>query len=103
MAVYLIQAGEGPVKVGKADDVMTRLRTLQTAHYEILHVRRFFENSGHQTEGSFKAAFRRFHLRNEWYRFDEAMLTWQPPSETEQEVPEVPAWVRDGVLQIRVR
>lgn len=72
MAVYFIQAGEtGPVKIGIADDVAERLRALQTAHWELLHVRHVFDG-GAAKERAFHERYKAHRLRGEW--FDAAIL-----------------------------
>jgi hypothetical protein len=80
MPVYLIQCGDGPVKIGKADDPKDRLLKLQIAHYQVLHIIRTVPG-GLVTERAFQDKFRRRHIRNEWYHFDPEMLTWQAPLE----------------------
>ncbi len=75
MAVYLIRCGEdGPVKIGFAADPEERLRDLQCAHHETLHLIRTWD--GNRTEeAKLHRHFSRLRIRNEWFRFDEAMLS----------------------------
>tara|TARA_Y100000310_G_scaffold301563_1_gene338143 strand:- start:44 stop:625 length:582 start_codon:yes stop_codon:yes gene_type:complete len=77
MAVYLIQARDGSVKIGKADDPEKRLRDLQTAHaYELSMIRVL--DGGFQEEWEFQYRFRINRIRGEWFTFHPDMLTFQP-------------------------
>jgi hypothetical protein len=79
MPVYFIRAGEGgPVKIGTAIDVRARFSTLQTGHYERLTLIRQVEGAEAQ-ERWLHAQFDTLRIRGEWFRFDPAMLTIQPP------------------------
>jgi len=80
MPVYFIRAGEdGPVKIGKADCVDTRLATLQCGHYQDLILLRTLPG-GIEEEKWAHEAFRINHIRGEWFKFDPAMLTLEMPS-----------------------
>lgn len=89
---YFIRAGaEGPIKIGKADDVECRLRSLQTAHYEELSVMAVdteFESSLHR-------AFADDQIRGEWFRPSVPLLTYIASTPGRRELPKpslVPAF-----------
>jgi hypothetical protein len=75
VGVYFIQAGdEGPIKIGRALDVDQRRFTLQSAHYETLHLRLVYVPRNCNLLDSVAAVERRFHrvfeeqhLRGEWF------------------------------------
>jgi predicted GIY-YIG superfamily endonuclease len=72
MKVYFIQSGpNGPVKIGKANDVDQRLRELQTGNPKELHIRVVLicassSNALHM-EKVFHRRFKRFRMRGEWF------------------------------------
>jgi hypothetical protein len=75
MAVYFIQAGgpNGPVKIGKADDPIQRLRDLQVGNHEplrLIHVVR----GGVEREADIHGMFKPLSGRKEWFRFSSKML-----------------------------
>lgn len=77
--IYLIRAGvSGPVKIGRAVDVRTRLAALQTAHYEELHLLRIVRADA---EVAFHRRFSDLRIRGEWFQFDPEMLTFLPESD----------------------
>lgn len=80
MPVYLLRAGETEmIKIGWADDLARRVRAIQTAHYETLHIIRTIE--GPSTAETW--LHRRFidrRVRFEWFRFDPAMLVVEIPA-----------------------
>lgn len=99
MTVYIIQCGETPfVKIGWAVNIKQRLKTLQSAHYEVLHVIHSVPGCAH-TEEQFHTKFRRYHHRNEWYRFCDEMLTFEPEPEP---VPVEDRLVNREVLRLRI-
>ncbi len=79
MPVYMIRAGNTDmVKIGWSDqDIETRVRVLQTAHYEDLTVIRVIpvEPWG---EKALHRRFRDRRVRREWFRFHMDMLTDDP-------------------------
>lgn len=77
MAVYFIQAADGPVKIGRAVDVPARLRALQTAHAKELKLLRVIEG-GAVEEWECHHAFRNAHIRGEWFEYHDDMLTFLP-------------------------
>lgn len=78
MPVYCIRAGDTEfVKIGWAVDPEQRLRELQCAHYEALRIIRIIEGD-RKTEAWLHSHFRKRWIRNEWFRFDEAMLSIVP-------------------------
>jgi hypothetical protein len=78
MATYIVRAGEnGPVKIGWADDVPSRLATLQTGHYETLTVIREVD-TWWQSEAEFHRRFASHRLRGEWFTFVPEMLSFVP-------------------------
>ena len=80
MAVYFARAGEaGPVKIGVAANVETRLKALQLGHYETLAIIRVID--GHTPEEEWlHQYFSDAHIRGEWFRFCDDMLTVTPPA-----------------------
>lgn len=80
MAVYFIQAGDGgPVKIGKADDALARMQDLQVAHWNELTLMRVIDG-GHATERWLHRFYGSLHLRGEWFRYSDCMLTIEPPA-----------------------
>lgn len=78
MPTYIIRAGDiGPVKIGWADDVPSRLRSLQTGNHETLHVLREVD-TWWQSEREFHRRFTSHRLRGEWFTFHPEMLTFIP-------------------------
>lgn len=74
MAVYFIQRGEdGPVKIGTAGNWLARIRSLQSAHVDKLHLRRLFVG-GAAEEEDLHARFRPQRISREWYRPDPIVL-----------------------------
>lgn len=72
--VYFIQAGEdGPIKIGLAARPEHRLRGLQTAHYEILHLRLALHGN-EQDEARLHRQFRDCRLVGEWFAPTERLL-----------------------------
>ena len=75
MAVYFIQAGDGgPVKIGIADDVASRLASLQTGCPAQLKILRLVRGD-RPTEIEMHIRFARQRLRGEWFSFDPEMLS----------------------------
>jgi hypothetical protein len=70
--VYAIgPVGSSVVKIGLAGNVTSRLRTLQTAHYQLLAVR--WKGPGdHDLEQEIHARLAPFRLRGEWFDFAQA-------------------------------
>ncbi len=71
-SVYVIQAGHGPVKIGYARSVQSRLRDLQTGYWGELHISLTWDRL---TKGEAMARERRLHdrfaehrLNGEWFR-----------------------------------
>jgi hypothetical protein len=94
MPVYAIRAGETEfVKIGWADDVNDRLRSLQTAHYEVLRLLRVIE-APFAAEAWLHRHFAHLRVRFEWFRFHPDMLTVEPPTE-------FPTPHDDGVAALR--
>ena len=82
MAVYFIRAGEsGPVKIGKADDVMERLAGLQCGNPEPLRLIRTLDG-GQFEEYWLHRHYRPLRLRGEWFTFCASMLTIEAPGQT---------------------
>lgn len=79
MPIYFIRSGQcGPVKIGIAKDVQTRLRGLQTGHHETLHLMRVV-NGGSQEERWLHDHYRSNRLAGEWFNFSPDMLSIVPP------------------------
>jgi hypothetical protein len=78
MTVYFIRAGEGgPVKIGVAGDVASRLAEFQTAHFQTLHIIREMDGDT-LAEREMHRRFKHRHIRGEWFEFDPEMLTVVP-------------------------
>lgn len=66
--VYFVQAGiGGNIKIGKADKLEVRLRSLQTAHHEKLIVLGVIVGTG-EIEKHMHALFHAERLEGEWFR-----------------------------------
>ena len=75
MAVYFIQANQnGPVKIGTAEDVIGRLRELQTAHYMTLRLLREIDGD-RRIESALHKQFASLRIRGEWFAFHPDMMT----------------------------
>lgn len=77
MSVYFIQAADGYVKIGRANDVDFRLRALQTAHAKELTLLRSIDGDAVE-EWECHYVFRDARIRGEWFEFREEMLTFCP-------------------------
>ena len=70
---YFIQAGDGPVKIGRATDVAARLRELQVGNPEKLKIlcatKLLSEAQAHEL-------FAEDRLRGEWFRPSEFLLNF---------------------------
>jgi len=66
--VYFLRCGEtGPVKIGWSGSMtLSRIRSLQTAHYEDLTVIGYIVG-GRSVEGAWHKRFRLFRIRGEWF------------------------------------
>jgi len=64
--VYFIQSDNGPIKIGIAFHVGTRLKELQTSHPHALQCLAWCPG-GRKAEKMLHWRFRRFHLRGEWF------------------------------------
>ena len=73
MPVYLVRAGDGPVKIGFSDDVATRLVKMQADNHERLILLRELD-ADRAGEASLHARFQNQHMRGEWFSFSEDML-----------------------------
>ncbi len=86
MPVYFAQAGEGgPVKIGWAADVRSRISELQCGCPEILVVPRLIDGD-RRSEAWVHRKFAALRFRGEWFRFDPDMLSVEPPEEAAQPV-----------------
>lgn len=69
--VYFIAAGSTPIKIGVSNDPAARLRDLQTAHYQKLHLLYTIECADRAQAFELETAFHRWydeaHIQNEWY------------------------------------
>jgi hypothetical protein len=75
--LYLMQADDGPVKIGKSFDPRKRLRDLQLANGRRIKLRAVLENKG-DLELAVHARLKQFRLIGEWFRWTEesrAILT----------------------------
>ena len=81
--VYFVQAGGdlGPIKIGSAKNVASRLVTLQTGNHEDLRLLFEIYVGGERLDGSFaaEAAFHCFfhdlHIRGDWFRRSEEIVS----------------------------
>lgn len=79
--IYFIRAGaEGDVKIGTAANVSARLKEFQVGQARILTVIRTIEG-GRETERWLHKHYAARHVRGEWFRFSDTMLTIVPPPE----------------------
>jgi hypothetical protein len=79
MPVYLLRAGEtDKAKIGYAKDVSDRIRSLQSAHWERLMLLRTWDG-GTATEAWLHGRFSDYRIARDWFVFDPAMLTVEPP------------------------
>jgi hypothetical protein len=65
--VYVIGATKGPVKIGRTNDISSRLIRLQVGHPEKLRVLAKFDG-GAELEAALHARFSGSRLRGEWYK-----------------------------------
>lgn len=83
--VYFLQAGcDGPVKIGWTTNLPGRVATIQTNHYEKIHLRAVIEDATSETESAVHFEARDASIRGEWF--------W--PSRTVKRLMEVHAWPR---------
>jgi hypothetical protein len=76
-SVYFIRAGEdGPVKIGKAWDVIRRLNGLQAACWVEL---RLLATSQELTERAMHERFAHLRIRGEWFRAESELLEFIKP------------------------
>lgn len=74
MPVYIIRAGQfGPVKIGFAEDVSTRLVKMQSDNHETLAVIRHLVG-GFVEERALHQRFSALRLQGEWFSFTHEML-----------------------------
>jgi hypothetical protein len=70
---YFIQAASGPVKIGKANSVRTRLSTLSCSSHEVLSILGVIEGD---EEKRLHLRFKASRIRNEWFRPSESLLAF---------------------------
>lgn len=87
MAVYFARVGtDGPVKIGHSRNTYLRLRHLQNAHVETVHLIREV-SGGRITEKHFHQFFAPQHIIREWFHFSPEMLTAEAPGDYASERP----------------
>ncbi len=75
MTVYFIQCGHnGPVKIGKSDEPLARLRALQSANPYELKLINGIDGASIVEEKLIQKRFQHLRIRGEWYHFDPAMI-----------------------------
>ncbi len=81
MPVYLIRAGEdGPVKIGRATNVLDRIANLQCGHYQkLVLLRTISHNDAAKAETWLHHHFFSMQIMGEWFRFHEAMMSIDVP------------------------
>lgn len=66
--VYFIQCGEsGPIKIGLAANVKSRLDELQVCNPSELYLRGIIRFQGMRGEAMFHGMFKHLHIRGEWF------------------------------------
>jgi len=78
LKTYIIRAGNGPVKIGVAQNVYARLGELQTGNHEELRVIRIIAGN---VENRMHKQFKAQRIRREWFEFIPEMLLWLPPED----------------------
>lgn len=102
MPVYLIRAGvSGPVKIGFAEDVRSRLVKMQVDNHEnLILIREFI--GGREEEDHLHTMFFAKRLRGEWHEYDIRMIG--DVGLTEAEVPSVtpfvPRILENGTMEL---
>ncbi len=83
MPVYLIRAGEdGPVKIGRATNVVHRMANLQCGHYQKLVLLRTLDHDEPaKAEAWLHRKFLSMRIIREWFRFHHTMLTIHLPAD----------------------
>ena len=73
--IYFVRAGEnGPIKIGHANDVASRIATMQSGNHETLILVREIEGDT-RTERALHKRFVDYHIAREWFHFCPGMLT----------------------------
>jgi hypothetical protein len=75
MTVYFIQAESGPIKIGMARSPVSRLRVLQTAHFDTLVILATVPGN-EAIERRLHGMFREDHIRGEWFRASEVLMQY---------------------------
>lgn len=84
MPCYLVRAGQtGRVKIGFSKNIQARMLHLQCSNPEHMHVLRSWDG-GRKTEKWLQQHFAHAHVVREWFTFDPAMLTVEPPRSVEE-------------------
>jgi len=65
---------DGPIKIGKADDVLFRARGIQTATPEKISILAVLSNSSHEIERQIHRRFYEFRIRGEWFEPADELL-----------------------------
>ena len=98
MQVYFIQVGEdGPIKIGRTNDVANRLRGLQTAHHrelKVVHVETPAKGQSGKLEADLQLQFRDLCIRGEWFRpwpalleyIGKAPITWEKITAMDEDI-----------------
>lgn len=94
--IYFIQADNGPIKIGMANDIDNRLRGLQTSSHHRLKLIHSEEHEGEtirQKEKYYHSIFEHYKVRGEWFysegiiaylekeTFWRKMVVWDPELE----------------------
>lgn len=102
-AVYIIRVGKnGPVKIGyvhNEEAIQLRLKDLQSANHEELHVIRVIRGAMNQTEKRIHQEFSSNRIRGEWFLFDKRMMTISKPQLTIDELTEVERNVMEQLIR----
>lgn len=78
MSVYFVQRGHGgPVKIGWAQSIPSRVKSLQISSPETLILIRTI-NGSRAVERWAHHAFAKVRIRGEWFHYHKSMVTWVP-------------------------
>jgi hypothetical protein len=72
--IYIIQVGKsGPVKIGRTNDPISRIKSFQVMHFEQLRIIRLFWGE-HLEENHLQTLFLPHRIRGEWYNYHQDMM-----------------------------
>jgi hypothetical protein len=72
--IYIVQVGQnGPVKIGRTKNPMSRIKDLQVMHFEQLRIIRLFWGESLE-EHHLHSLFLPYRIRGEWYNYHPIMM-----------------------------